>query len=86
MYYDGPELVNHYKRWLQTYREPIEAKLTTCLEEPDPKKAVHSVMEILLAEVIPMALAEMIMFNNKQLEEKIAASNGGCSSCASNLK
>jgi hypothetical protein len=34
-----------------------------------------------------MALAEMILYNNGRLEEKIQENEGGgCSSCATNLK
>ncbi|MDF2569161.1 MAG: hypothetical protein K0R55_765 [Sporomusa sp.] len=87
MYFDGPELVAHYQRWLTTYREPIEAKLTTALSHRDQKQAMHNAMEVLLTEVLPMALAEMILYNNGRLEEKIQENEGGgCSSCATNLK
>ncbi|WP_425057696.1 hypothetical protein SCACP_22310 [Sporomusa carbonis] len=86
MYYDGPELVAHYQRWLNTYREPIESKLTTALSHKDQKQAIQNAMEVLLTEVLPMALAEMILYNNSRLEEKFQEAGGGCSSCASNLK
>lgn len=86
MYYDGPTLVAHYQRWLNTYREPIEEKLTTALSHRDQKQAIHNAMEVLLTEVMPMALAEMILFNNGRLEEAIQEQGGGCSSCATNLK
>lgn len=86
MYFDGPELVAHYQRWLNTYREPIEQKLTTALSHRDQKQAMHNAMDVLLTEVLPMALAEMILYNNGRLEEKFQEEGGGCSSCASNLK
>jgi endonuclease III len=86
MFYDGPTLVAHYQRWLNTYREPIEAKLTTALSHRDQNQAVRNAMEVLLTEVLPMAMAEMILFNNGRLEEQIQENGGGCSSCATNLK
>lgn len=86
MYFDGPSLVAHYQRWLNTYREPIEEKLTTALSHRDQKQAMHNAMEVLLTEVLPMALAEMILYNNGRLEEYMQEQGGGCSSCASNLK
>ncbi|CQR74305.1 hypothetical protein SpAn4DRAFT_0767 [Sporomusa ovata] len=42
-------------------------------------------MEVLLTEVLPMAISEMILFNNGRLEEAIQEQDGGCSSCASNI-
>lgn len=86
MYFDGPELLAHYQRWLTTYREPIEAKLSTALSHHDQQQALHNAMEVLLTEIMPMALAEMILYNNSRLEEKIQELDGGCASCASNLK
>ncbi|MBP2662638.1 MAG: hypothetical protein H6Q71_586 [Firmicutes bacterium] len=86
MYFDGPSLLAHYQRWLTTYREPIEEKLTTALSHRDQKQAMHNAMEVLLTEVMPMAIAEMILFNNGRLEEAMQEKDGGCSSCATNLK
>lgn len=86
MYYDGPTLLAHYQRWLTTYREPIEDKLTTALSHRDQQQAIHNAMEVLLTEVLPMAIAEMILFNNGRLEEKIQEDGGSCSSCATNFK
>ncbi len=85
MYFDGPSLLAHYQRWLTTYREPIEEKLTTALSHRDQKQAMHNAMEVLLTEVLPMAISEMILFNNGLLEEAIQEQDGGCSSCASNI-
>lgn len=79
MFYDGPTLVAHYQRWLNTYREPIEAKLTTALSHRDPNQAMHNAMDVLLTEVPPMALAEMILFNNGRLEEQMQENGAGCS-------
>ena len=88
LFYDGEMLLAHYQRWLSAYQEPIEAKFAPCMQKSDPKEAVRMAMEVMLTEIMPIALAEMIMFNNGRLEEaiQIAVSEGSCSSCATNLK
>ncbi|HWR40687.1 MAG TPA: hypothetical protein VN611_14425 [Patescibacteria group bacterium] len=87
MFYDGEMLLAHYQRWLNTYKEPIEAKFAPCMQKSDPKEAVKMAMEVMLTEIFPIAMAEMIMFNNGRLEEAVstAISEGGCSSCATNI-
>jgi hypothetical protein len=84
MYFEGPELVDHYHRWLEANQEVIDSKLAACLDTPDPKAAITAVTQVMLQSIIPMALAEMTLFNNTKLEEKIKElleEGGGCSGC-----
>ena len=86
MYYEGQELVSNYRHWLEANTEAIDAKLAEGIAQADPKKAIESVIHTMLNDILPMALAEMMLFNNSKLEEAIAKAadpESGCGSCTS---
>ena len=87
MFYDGEMLLGHYQRWLDKYKDAIDAKLNACLDKPNPQEAMRQALDVVLTDVLPIALAEMIMFNNGRLEEAVQnITEGSCSSCATNIK
>lgn len=82
MYFDGPELVKHYREWLETNKEAIEAKLVDSINQADPKQALQDATNAILNDILPMALAEMMLFNNSKLKEYLDENlDGGCSNC-----
>ncbi len=82
MYFDGPTLVSHYRKWLETNKEAIEAKLEDSINRPDPKQAMQEAINVMLNDIVPMALAEMILFNNSKLKEYLEENlDSGCSGC-----
>lgn len=87
MFYNPNEMVEHYKEWFNKYREPIEGRLAAAANSGDPQKAVEDTAKVILTEILPIAIIEMILYNNKKLEERFNTEmDGGCSGCASNLK
>ena len=86
MFYDHDEMVAHYHEWYEKYREAIEERLQAAACSDDAQKAAADTAKVILTEVLPVAVIEMILYNNKKLEERFNTEIGGCSSCASNLK
>lgn len=86
MFYDTDEMVEHYKLWFDKYREPIEARLAAAARGDEPQKAIEATAKVILTEILPVAIIEMVLYNNKKLEERFNTDGGGCSGCASNLK
>ncbi|MDR1702144.1 MAG: hypothetical protein LBR56_05160 [Sporomusaceae bacterium] len=84
MFYDPQELVAHYKEWYEKYRGAIEERLQDAASSGQPADAAA---KVILEDVLPIALTEMILYNNKKLEERFNTEmEGGCASCASNFQ
>ncbi len=87
MFYDPQDMVKHYQEWYEKYRDAIEERLKAAASTGGAQ-AAEDTAKVILTDVLPIALIEMILYNNKKLEERFNTemSGGGCDSCASNLK